>query len=184
MSIIPLYQTIENKELDEIENNGPFLCNKNNAWLGEGCYFWEDNIENAHWWGRNYPKGYVICKSSYDYDNKNFFDFQDLNNLNEFRKSIELLQNKYNIKNIRVPFVLEFMKKQDDFKKKYKAIRCYPLNQDSKEKIYFKKYGKSNVRNPFIDLHPPIQICVFQSSFLNSKYEICFPECYAKNYVL
>ena len=72
------------------------------------------------------------------------------------------------------------MKKQDFFSQ-YKAIRCYPSHQNSKKIIYFN--GKNE--NAFLDLQPPIQVCVLHKSFLlDSCYEIIYPETYANNYVL
>jgi hypothetical protein len=73
-----IYQTLENRgNLDFIENNGPFICKRNNAWLGTGYYFWESFIENAHWWGKecnNYPNGYVICKAIYTENEEKCFN--------------------------------------------------------------------------------------------------------------
>ena len=73
-----LYQTLENRKNPEIiEKNGPFLCNWENTWLGDGYYFWDSFINNAHWWGkeaRKYKDGYIICKSICDYNSIDCFD--------------------------------------------------------------------------------------------------------------
>ena len=63
------YQTLEDRNnITEVEQNGPFICNRTDAWLGTGYYFWDTNMEWAKNWGFNsYERrgqGYVIghCK--------------------------------------------------------------------------------------------------------------------------
>ncbi|MBK9689303.1 MAG: hypothetical protein IPO65_16695 [Saprospiraceae bacterium] len=72
MVIKTVYQTLENRgNQDYVENNGPFLCSRNNAWLGNGYYFWDSFIENAHWWGwkvKKFTNGYFICEAFYDFE--------------------------------------------------------------------------------------------------------------------
>ena len=44
-----IYQTLEDRDnYDEVEECGPFPCCSSNAWLGKGCYFWDDEIIVAH----------------------------------------------------------------------------------------------------------------------------------------
>lgn len=53
-----LYQTVEDRNNpSEIETEGPFLCVRNNAWLGRGYYFWDTFVELAHWWGNTIYQG-------------------------------------------------------------------------------------------------------------------------------
>lgn len=48
-----LFQAVKDLDNpDEIEQNGPFKCRREDAWLGEGYYFWDSFVELAHWWGR------------------------------------------------------------------------------------------------------------------------------------
>ncbi len=74
-----VYQTLENRgtNLNKLVSEGPYLCNWENSWLGDGYYFWDTFIENAHWWGqeiRKYPNGYIICKAICDYSDESCFD--------------------------------------------------------------------------------------------------------------
>ena len=72
-----IYQTLEDRyNYDEVEDCGPFPCSRSNAWLGKGCYFWDDDIIMAHKWAKQagYNSNYIICRSSYDYDNHNYLD--------------------------------------------------------------------------------------------------------------
>ena len=55
MKLRKAYQTLENRNNpDQIEEQGPFLCNRKSAWLGEGYYFWDSFIEKCPlvWTGR------------------------------------------------------------------------------------------------------------------------------------
>ena len=48
-----IYQTLENRDnADEVERDGPFLCNRKNAWLGTGYYFGDTFVELAGGGGR------------------------------------------------------------------------------------------------------------------------------------
>ena len=62
------YHTQENRN-DELGN--PIFCNKDNAWLGEAYYFWE-NEDDAVFWGVKFKKKtgkYDIYKSEINIDN-------------------------------------------------------------------------------------------------------------------
>lgn len=68
-----VYQTLEDRQtdLDKIESNGPYSCRWENSWLGNGYYFWDTFIDNAHWWGvegRKYKNGYIICQAECDFN--------------------------------------------------------------------------------------------------------------------
>lgn len=52
--------------LSEVMSEVPFLCAKDNAWLGIGYYFWLNSIRLAHFWGRvGYRSHYRIFSTSY-----------------------------------------------------------------------------------------------------------------------
>lgn len=58
--MVVLYQTVEARIT---YLSAPIKCVDTNAWLGKGYYFWENNINSAHWWGRLIKK-----KSDLDYE--------------------------------------------------------------------------------------------------------------------
>jgi hypothetical protein len=65
---ISFYHTQEDRGEKLFE---PVLCVKNNAWLGDAYYFWE-NEQDAHFWGLNFKRrtgSYDIYKSEIDMDN-------------------------------------------------------------------------------------------------------------------
>ena len=52
-----LYQTLEDRSnIDYVEENGPFICRRNSAWLGIGYYYWDTFVDNAHLWGEKIYK--------------------------------------------------------------------------------------------------------------------------------
>lgn len=86
-----IYQTLEDRNNpDEVESQGPFLCNRKDAWLGNGYYFWDSFIENAHWWGKEGAryKSYLICESSFHLNEK-CFDLYD--NPEHIKNLIEII---------------------------------------------------------------------------------------------
>ncbi len=52
--IVTAYHTIENRgNLDYVLDNAPFICTREDAWLGNGYYFWDTNVAWAKKWGRD-----------------------------------------------------------------------------------------------------------------------------------
>lgn len=171
----------DRSNIEEIENNGPFICKNKNAWLGVGFYFWDSNIESAHWWGKtSCHNNYIICKSQYDYNLEDFFDLVgNTEHTNELKQCAIILNKKSNT-NATVSMTIEVLKRTTDFLEKFKAIRAYPIKfrNNSEDFIFFNDNHKA-----YINLIPPIQICVFDKSFLyNNKFEIIYPEIYCKDF--
>lgn len=184
MSLRYLYQTLEDRSnIDEIENNGPFLCKNKNAWLGIGYYFWDTSINTAHWWGKkSYKNSYIICKSQYNYNSEVFLDLVgNTNHIDIIKTNADLLYKKSGI-HVTVSMTIEFLKRQTQFLQIFKAIRAYPIysRDHSHDYLFFKENHSA-----FIDLDPPIQMCVIDKSFLyKNKFEIIYPEIYCNDYLV
>lgn len=111
------YHTVEDREnADEIEQKGPFPSMGSQAFLGTGCYFWEDDDRHAHWWGKVHCDGkYVICKGQFGGDKSNLIDLvagvQDKRYLealvSEFGPSI---QRKFGTKQVPLCYIIEYPK--------------------------------------------------------------------------
>ncbi len=172
--MVNLYQTLANRENpDYIERNGPVKCNSLTAWLGNGYYFWEHFIDNAHWWGKeNHKNNYIICKSSYDRDDNDCLDlidnYDDLQSLIEFVGYLESI-GQYN-SSTSMSRVLEYFRKNLEIK----AVRANPIG--SKQRTFPKHkiivHPKSCV---YIDLMPPVQVCIFDKSIMASPIKVIFP---------
>lgn len=181
-----LYQTLEDRgNPDYIEANAPFLCKWRNTWLGEGYYFWDTFIENAHWWGEvRYGNTYVICKATCDYDPLNCFDLVgDTEHMLDFNKTIEFLRSQKLINDdTTVARVLEFLKtKTGSFN--YEAIRVYGIKSISEHKEAYKKYRHRLIfelsKPQYLDYKPAIQICLFKKNSLNLRdIKIEYPDEY------
>ena len=133
MAIKVVYQTLEDRQsdLDKLESNGPYPCSWKNSWLGDGFYFSDTFIANAHWWGkeiRNYPAGYIICKAICDYNDTDCCDLVgNTEHLQMFQNTYDLLKSKgLANKNTKVKRLIRYLK--DDIKKfNFNAIRVYGI---------------------------------------------------------
>lgn len=193
MSFRKAYQTLEDRgNYDYIENNGPFICNHKNAWLGIGYYFWDSFIDNAHWWGIEgacYKKGYIICESTFELDENKCFNLVDNpNHLNQFNQVKDLLLQKQiaTANKTTVRRIVDFIKNEAKIFN-FEAIRSYPINsinQNSK----FSKRTSFNIKEKsfqYLDSTPAIQICFYNKSSLNRKgFKIVFPVEYSDDYLV
>jgi hypothetical protein len=182
-----VYQTLEDRggDLDSLERNGPYLCKWENAWLGEGYYFWDTFIENAHWWGiegRKFPGGYIICKAECDYNEIDCLDLVgNTDHIQDFKKAVDLLKSQGLLNSkTSVKRVIEFMKQIKIFK--YSAIRF----NGGKSKNYKSDYSKTLLledRSHLVfELFPAIQICFVAKNSLGLRnYKIEFPEKYRED---
>ena len=179
-----LYQTIEDRSnADYIKENGPFCCERKDAWLGKGYYYWDSFVENAHLWGKKIytknNKNYIACLSKVDL-NDDVYDLLNPSVLLEFKQAAEGLSKAYPDKNITVTVVLEQLKKQSDFT--YKAIRVRSEDDMScfKQKTSFKEKHKA-----YLDTCPHIQVCVLDKTFIGeNNFKIIFPSVYCDDYVI
>jgi len=175
MDFVDAFQTLENRNnITQVEREGPYLCNRKDAWLGIGYYLWDTNIQWAKDWGekayiikRN--KGYIIGECKVDLSH--CFDLVgNVSHQNEFTEAINVFkQSKHSetIKNVTVPFIIEFMKRKHIFE--YKLIRVQD-SPKSKNKVYFKE-GRSE----FIFINNRVQICVLdKKEVIKSGFKVIF----------
>lgn len=180
--MIHLYQTVENKENpDELEEHGPIYC-KDNAWLGPGYYFWDSFIENAHWWGKkHYANNYMICADESDGEEDVFDLVGNTQHMKEMRIAADKIRKCYPGRSLKVARVLAIIK--GDLKSfPYKAVRANAINSKSyfglKDQIIYFIKGK------YLELLPPIQICVFDKTFLKGNFRVIYPSQYCKDYTI
>lgn len=173
---INIFQTVEDRlNANEIEETGPFKCTRSNAWLGDGYYFWDSYVEHAHSWGMAlYSVDYVICKATCSLDDR-CFDLDRADHLSSFKEVMLGLETRGKV-NIRVPQVIEFMKKMPSFK--FEAIRV--RGNDSFQKKSKMKF--SNSQAGYLDLMPQIQICLLKKTSISfSNYKIIYPQEYVED---
>ncbi len=191
MSKKVVYQTLEDRDtdLDQLELNGPYLCNWENSWLGDGYYFWDTFIDNAHWWGnevRKYRNGYIICQALCDFDTIKCLDLVgNTEQLLMLRNSYELLKNNgIANKSTTVKRLLSYFLK--DIKiLNVEAVRASGVKSKNDYSKYSVKLFFEIEKKSYLDFSPPIQICFFKKKSLNLReYRIIFPVKYDKNYVV
>lgn len=176
---------------DHVLASAPFPCKWENTWLGEGYYFWDTFIENAHWWGKvRYKNNYIISKFICDFDMSLCFDLVgDTEQMLDFSESIDYLKSENLIdKNTTVSRIINHLKnKVEGFD--FQAIRVYGIKSISEYKEEYSKYRHRMIfelsKPQYLDYKPAIQICIFEKTGLNLRdANIVFPDEYNPDYLV
>lgn len=178
-----LYQTVEDRDNPKcIQTKAPFLCSRGDAWIGEGYYFWDTFLSNAHWWGETvYQKNnYVIVKFEAERSEKILDLHGNPEQILDFKEITDELKRQSLLdENSTVSMVIEFLKKHTKFLNQYEAIRVHGTYSKGYKKIKKMFFSKLNIKKQFLDLSPAIQICLFKKTSLNlSKGKIIHPIVY------
>lgn len=195
MNLRRAFQTLENRDIDRVEIDGPFRCNRSDAWLGSGYYFWDTLIDVAHWWGveiAGYDKnGYIICEAFFNLDEARCFNLVDnkehLKLLNS-TKELMIDEGLYEKDKTTVARIISFIK--DQVKAfKYEAIRVYGVNSIGYKSKYGNRtkfvYKESGYSTQYLDSAPAIQICFFNKDSLDLKnFKIVYPAELSDGYVV
>lgn len=183
MRTTDIYQTLEDRQnYGEVEKHGPFFCSVKypdgslkkgvkEPWLGDGYYFWDTRICDAHWWGKNVysSNGYIICHTTYDQHSPYLYDLvSNVDQFDEFVKCAKLIAGKRKVNRISFPVVLHYLKNRvQGFN--FKAVRVFP---------HPKTYMKTIVQFPgdklFLESLEKIQICFFDKTLLTGTYKIVY----------
>lgn len=190
MIVTTVYQTLENRNnRNDVEKNGPFSCNWENTWLGDGYYFWDTFIENAHWWGneiRKYENGYFICKAICDFNHDECFDLVgNTSHLIILYETYKLLKDEGLVDNTTtVKRLVRFLK--DDIKKfNYTAIRALGVRSKNFNSIFSFTLNFEDNKPQYLDFKPAIQICFFSKDSLNLRnYQLIFPHEMLEDYLV
>ena len=182
-----VYQTLEDKDNpDEVENSGPFLCSRKDAWLGEGYYFWESFLNNAHWWGKStYPNGYIICKAAYVEDEDKCLDLTKAEGIQVFNEVIPLMQAEgiYVPEETTVARIIMYLRQIGHFA--WDAAKVAAVNTKQRESEFNTRAIFKSKYPAYIDLCPAIQICFYSKTALQlSGYKIIYPNEYVDGYAV
>lgn len=181
--MMELYQTVEDRNNpDYLEKNGPILC-KENPWLGPGYYFWDTFYENAEWWGRvHYAGNYMICSESSSKEDEMLDLVGNTSHLIEIQEAANKFRKRFPDEKLRVARVLAFIKGEvKTFP--YKAVRANPINskhytEDMEDQIvYFAGHS-------YLELFPPIQVCVYDKCFLSGNFQVIYPPEYKQGFTI
>ena len=176
-----LYQTVDDRRnIKYVLENAPFKCTRDDAWLGEGYYFWDTFINCAHWWGKNsYGDKYMVCKTTCQYNENEILELDgNTKQIEQVRKYTTLLQAKKG-RALKACAIFNFMKRRPSFK--YKAIRVNAINSynNPDNHILFKKNNKA-----YLDLTPPIQFCVIDKAIITTPVDIIYPIEYSEGFTI
>lgn len=185
-----VYQTLENRGNPEIiQKDGPFSCHWENTWLGDGYYFWDTFIDNAHWWGeeiRKYSNGYIICKAICDFNDEKCCDLVgNTEHLLMFQDSYEFLKSKGLVdEKTKVKRLMEYLK--TDIKVfTFDAIRVYGIRSKNYISRFSFNLNFEDRNQCYMDFKPAIQICFYTKNSLNLRnYRIVFPDEYIEGYLV
>ncbi len=170
--ILECFQTVEDLDnADYIERNGPFKCVRTDAWLGEGYYFWDSNIEWAHSWGAFYEEnGYIICQAQIRFDETVFDLYGNVQHNLLFERAYLAIRQQTD-REITVPQVITAMRKMGRFA--YNAIRAF----DQPSSVLRVQY---NIRkSEQLIINQRVQICLLnKNNLLSQTFRIVFPERY------
>ena len=181
MEIKTIYQTLEDRDNpDQVENEGPFKCKGPNSWLGEGCYFWDAFVDNAHWWGKQAHNGnYMVCEGQFNFNDTTCFDLVgNTEHMQVFRDALVEMSEQGLIKsNTLAVKVIRFLIEFGFFK--YPSIRVNPINSQSKDVSETFKVNFVTNNRAYLDYRPPIQICIYNLQEVKFKnYRVIYPDHY------
>jgi hypothetical protein len=176
------YHTVEDRNNpDLIKLEGPFRCEREDAWLGHGYYFWDTNIHWAHNWGRDAyrRKGYIICQAKINPDI--MFDLVgNIGHQMEFEEMIKLLEadESYQREKPLVAEIIDFMKDRGFFA--HKSVRAADNPYNVVEVDFRPPRNQEQPNNrPFMRIGQRVQICLFEKSELTlHDFSIIFPDNY------
>ena len=189
---LTVYQTLKNKGNSAyVEREGPFNCNWENAWLGEGYYFWEAFINSAHWWGKNHcQNNYFICQAFCSMTDTNCFDLVgDTSHMQIFSDAIDQMKTEGLIdQKTTVTRILKYLGDIGIFK--FEATRAVGYSSiGQKNSKYLKRMlfeiPKNSKPDHYLHYQSPIQICFYSKNSSGLKgYKIIFTYEYNQAYVL
>lgn len=170
------YHTLEDRDnVDEIETDGPQKCKRKDAWLGDGYYFWDTEIEWAHDWGKQYSE-YMIFEGTIEINEVTFDLVGNVSHKIFFRKIYEELKDKgYFAKGMKVnvPNLLEYLKKHTKFLEKYNSIRS---EHPTKSELTITYGGKLN---EYLSLGDTVQICLItKKNLISQSFKVVYPQKY------
>lgn len=166
-----IYQTLENRGNQAVvEAHGPYLCDDDIAWLGDGYYFWDTIIEPAHYWGKSRLKGfYIICKTKCIFENsEEFLDLVgNVDQIMMIRDIISTLRAKGFIDDkTTLTRVFRYLK---DTLGIFEYLACRVDSTDAFGKNYSPLFVDFQTNHPTkLILEPAYQICVYDLDIVDT----------------
>lgn len=155
--IVRAFQTVAHRDVEAIPEKAPFKCERLDAWLGHGYYFWDTNIEWAHQWGKQGYKGqYVITACDIDLNNDCLDLVGSVKDRMQLQEAADLLRKHLGPEGEKIVMrsLIELLK--DSKKLVIKSIRS-SHSPSTRNPIYYNQRKAEH-----INLADQIQICVIE----------------------
>lgn len=167
-----LLQTVSDKgNPDYVNENGPFPSTTSH-WLGKGYYFWDGLMSRARWWGERHCGGkYMICQAWAGIDDNTYLDLAgNMQQLEQFKAQYDIIQKMHSKRKITISFAIHKLKKDKLFS--YQAVRSLSNECGGDVAIRYVDTHKS-----FLNVSPPMQICVYSHNKVHD-YHVIYPPRY------
>jgi hypothetical protein len=184
------HHTVEDKgNPDFVEKNAPFLSSGRTAFLGPGYYFWEKDIDLAHWWGRvHYNNKYMICESVIECGDDIYLDLvgdkDDLRKMNNLKQVLDQqIKRTLKVNEVTLEKLIEYCRNLDQHSDvgsfPYKVIRSVDVSPIMREKTRTSIIKYTQQKSNFTDLDPRIILCVSEKrDMLPEGIKIIHPKKY------
>jgi hypothetical protein len=180
MNAITLFHTVDDRSNpEEVNAQGPFVCDDESAWLGIGYYFWDSDIDLAHWWGRSHYQGkYMICQAQGKMDDR-CLDLLDGNQRLRFKEKCKEFLIKMDKRQEDV-FVHEMLtlwiNLEGDI---FNSVRAVPTSPDGFSIKRAFRIIFSNNPTAFLDFNLPVQVCLYDKKALSlNNFRVVHPTYY------
>lgn len=148
-----------------------------NPFLGTGYYFWDYNLLQAIWWGKeHYQNKYYIFEGTIPYD-ENILDLVgNRQHMEYFGTLYEEFRNankklSYENRTYGVSACIEYFKSMGEEQFPFKAIRAIDHNALFNKKAEDFDYLFNDTNKSFVNLNPRIIVCVIDNAILE-KFEL------------
>lgn len=169
--IVDIYQTVEYRPQSPFR--GWAVLAKKDCWLGQGYYFWEVFIKNAHRWGETsyirYHKRYEIFHYQYDNSSPECLDLLNIIQRKQFDEDLEEVMKSCDETPVCVGVMIELIRKvfPEEYSK-YECVRDWPQNGLGSKIIPYNvtEDGENQGRYYF---NIPIQVCFWSKQHRGMK---------------
>ncbi|GGK59046.1 hypothetical protein GCM10011405_03850 [Rufibacter glacialis] len=171
------HHTVEDRgNPDHVENHAPFKCESKTAYLTDGYYFWDNNLDLAHLWGEiRIKKPYMICEAKLTLDESILLDL--VGNRGDVLY-LEALITKYGLHQLDLAGVIRYLvdiNKKEKGAFEYQAIRAVDMNLSE----HYKTLKFVHSKRGWTNLNAAIFICLLtKSTVLLRDLRIIYPEEY------
>lgn len=169
--IVDIYQTVEYRPQSPFR--GWSVPSVRDCWLGQGYYFWEFFIQNAHKWGEKFYtiKGmrYEIFQTEYDNSSETCLNLIDPIQRNQFNEDLDEVFKTCDEKLKFIGASFDLLKEvfPEEYEK-YECVRDWPQSGMSTDSYPY-VVTENGVEKGKYFLYMPIQVCFWMKRHVGMK---------------